>query len=569
MSRAGTKKARVNYAADFETTIDPDDCRVWVWGLMAIGDESSFEWDIDIDTFIWRISEHNSTIYFHNLKFDGHFIVDYLLKREYCHTTERNLSPGQFSTLISNMGKFYSMKVCWDNGHTTEFRDSAKKVSAGMSVARMAKAFGLDESKGDIEYWSPPVGYQPTDEEIDYLRRDVKIVAGAMSQILDAGMTRLTIGSDSLAEYKELVGDKFFTRMFPVLNDDMDAEIRRAYRGGWTFKDKRRVGMQRSGLVLDVNSLYPAIMMNRILPYGEPEFVEGYVLPTDRRPLTIFSVTFTARIKPDHLPCIQIKGSSMFAATEYLETIEEPTTLMVTNVDWALYNDHYDIDVLAYGGGWRFKATEGMFDRYINKWMDVKANSTGGRREIAKLHLNSLYGKFATNPNVSSKIPVLDENGAVRFVRGEDEKRPPVYTAVGVFITSFARDLTIRAAQENYETFAYADTDSLHLLQDDVPDTIEVHPSKLGAWKLEYHFDAAYYIRAKGYLERTHKANSEACTKDCNGEYHNAIAGVPTVASSKLSFDQLIDGKIIEGKLHPKSVPGGVVLKDVPFELKL
>lgn len=570
LNRAGKKKTRVHYSADFETTTTADDCRVWVWGLMPVDDTTEFEWGKDIESWAERAQQHNSVQWFFNLKFDGHFIIDYLLKQGYCHTTERVPKPGEFTTLISNMGKFYSMNICWDNGHVTEFRDAAKKVAANMSVARVAKAYKLDEGKGEIDYHKPrEVGYTPDAEELDYLRRDVKIVAQVIALDLEQGMTRLTIGSDALAEYKATNGEKWFSRTFPVLSEAMDAEIRRAYRGGFTYADERFKGeLQGNGLVLDVNSLYPSIMMNRYIPYGEPEFVEGRVEPTERRPLTIFSVTFTATLKPGHIPCIQIKNSGMFAPTEYLKVIEDPTTLMVTNVDWALYQDHYDITVLSYGGGWRFKAAMGMFDRYINKWMEVKANSEGGMREIAKLYLNSLYGKFATNPQVASKIPYLGDNGEVRYTRGDDERRPPVYTAAGVFITSWARDLTIRAAQANYDTFAYADTDSLHLLTDTIPADIDVHPSRLGAWKLEYHFEEAFYVRAKFYLEKKHKPVA-GCPKDCDGTYHNAIAGIPALVSSKLTFSDLIDGRIVEGKLQPKSVPGGLVLNDVPFTIKM
>jgi hypothetical protein len=351
-------------------------------------------------------------------------------------------------------------------------------------------------------------------------------------------MTRLTVASDSLAEYKKLTGGEEFKRIFPVLSEYMDSEIRRAYRGGFTYSDPRFRGyVTRSGLVLDVNSLYPSVMVNQHLPYGEPTFVNGKVEPTKSRPLVIFSVTFTAKIKENHIPCIQIKGTSMFASTEYLTEIVEPVTIMVTNVDWDLYNDHYDIDVLAYGGGWAFHAVKGMFDPYIKKWAAIKENASGGRREIAKLHLNSLYGKFASNPNVTSKIPTLEDN-MVKLVRGDDEKRPPVYTAVGVFITSYARDLTIRAAQSNYDVFAYADTDSLHLLTDKIPESIDIHPTKMGAWKHEYNFDAAFYIRPKAYIERHFEClckpeervhlESERC-------YTTHIAGLPESVTEKIT----------------------------------
>lgn len=573
--RNNAPRTRLTYVADFETTTDPDDCRVWGWGLAATDYPDTVEIDHTIDEFIERISFENSVTYFHNLKFDAMFILDWILRRDYFHVSgdARSIGPESFKTLISDMGKFYSMTVRWGNGNTTEFRDSLKKLP--MTVARVAKAFKLEEGKGEIDYdLKRPIGYRMTDDERDYIRRDVSIIAHAIKETIDAGMKRLTVASDSLYEYKKLVGKDYFKNVFPTFTDGMDAEIRRAYRGGFTFPaDRFRGRVVGSGLVLDVNSLYPSVMKNNLLPYGTPKFVDGYVEADANHPLTVFSVTFTARLKPNHIPCIQIKGSSLFHETEYLREIDDPVTLMVTNVDWALYQDHYDIDVLAYGGGWKFKAVQGMFDVYIDKWAAIKENETGGKREIAKLHLNSLYGKFASNPNVTSKYPVLRDD-VVKLVRGKDETRPPVYTAVGVFITSFARDLTIRAAQQNYDVFAYADTDSLHLLTDEIPDNIDIHPTKMGAWKLEYHFDSAFYIRPKAYLERHHEClckefKREPTHKPNERCYTARIAGVPEVISSAMTFDDLIDGNVLHGKLTPKTVRGGVVLVDTPYELKL
>lgn len=523
---------------------------------------------IDLDSFIERISKHNSNCYFHNLKFDGHFLLDWLFRHEYIHVISDTIKrPGRFKSLISDMGKFYSLTVKWENGHVTEFRDSLKKFSPNMSVERLAKTFQLGDVKGEIDYHlERPIGHILTDTEKDYLRRDVTIVAQAMKLVLESGMKKLTIGSDSLYEYKHLTGLDKFESMFPVLSESMDSEIRRAYRGGFTYSDPRfRSRIVGPGLVLDVNSLYPAMMMQRPLPYGEPRYVDGLPIATADRPLSIFSVTFTAKLKPNHIPCIQIKGHSIFAETEYLTEILEPTSLMVTNVDWALYNDHYDIDVLAYEGGWLFKAAYGMFDTYINKWSEIKANSKGGQREIAKLHLNSLYGKFASNPNISSKIPVLEDN-KVKFKRGDDETRNPVYTAVGVFITSYGRDLTVRAGQANYSVFAYADTDSLHLLTLDTPESLEIHESKLGAWKLEMKFNKAFYIRPKAYIEHPYP---EYRDKETDSEYVVHIAGLPNKVTKDITFDDITDKRIFNGKLIPKSVPGGVVLVDIPFELKV
>jgi len=556
---AKAHRKRLIYVADTESTTDPNDCRVWAWGIVNVEtpEYDKVEIGTDIESFIKRIEGEHCVIYFHNLKWDGHFILDYLFKQGYRHVLTETLNhPRTMKSLVSIMGKFYSISVKWDNGTIVEFRDSLKKLP--MTVKRIAKSFGMEESKGEIEYEAHrEVGHIITPEEEDYLRRDVVIVAKAMSEVLAEGMKKLTIGSDSLSEYKRIIGPESFTKLFPVLPPNIDKEIRRAYRGGFTYADDRFSGrIVGSGLVLDVNSLYPSVMQNRILPYGTPEFVDGRPKLDKNHPLSIFSVTLTAKIKENHIPCLQIKGTNQFVATEYLREIIEPTTIMVTNVDFDLLNDHYDLDIYEYGGGWLFRGTTGLFDAYIDKWGKIKQESTGGKREIAKLHLNSLYGKFASNPNVTGKVPYLEDD-KVKFKMGPNNTKDPVYTAVGVFITSWARDLTIRAAQENYDCFAYADTDSLHLLTNEIPNTIEVHPTKLGAWKHEYNFQEAIYIRPKAYVEKL-----------TDGNFVTHIAGLPENVTKDLTFDDIYDGNIFHGKLTPVSVPGGLVLVDTPFQLK-
>jgi len=226
-------------------------------------------------------------------------------------------------------------------------------------------------------------------------------------------------------------------------------------------------------------------------------------------------------------------------------------------------------DILAFGSGWTFQGMTGMFDSYIDKWAKIKENETGGKREIAKLHLNSLYGKFATNPNVCTKVPYLEDD-KVKFTRTAIETRNPVYTPVGVFITSYARAITIRAAQQNYARFAYADTDSLHLFGMEIPEGLEIHDTKMGAWKIEYTFKRAFYVRSKFYMEE----HSDDCScKQCKNKVESVFtvraAGLPERLSSKLRFDDLYDGHVIPGKLVPKAVPGGVVLKETPWKVDM
>jgi hypothetical protein len=184
-----------------------------------------------------------------------------------------------------------------------------------------------------------------------------------------------------------------------------------------------------------------------------------------------------------------------------------------------------------------------------------------------------LNGKFATNPDVTGKVPVFVDN-VVKLVTGEDETREPVYTAMGVFITSYARDVTIRAAQAHYDVFAYADTDSLHLLVDDDPEDLWIDPKALGAWKFEYAFEKALFIRAKAYTE--YAGLKHGCNNDDDNHVHEEscnyvthIAGLPDTIAEKLTFDDFTNGNTFQGKLAPKRVPGGIVLEDVGFTLTI
>lgn len=542
-----------SYCADFETTTDENDCRVWSWGIIRVGKLTDYVDGITLDGFMTHIAQRSAHIYFHNLAFDGSFILDWLLKHDYTWNKD-NPGAKQFSTLISRMGKFYSITVVFDTGYRVEFRDSYKKLP--MSVSAIAKAFKLHDQKLEIDYEKPrPIGYIPSQQEKRYQRNDVAIVAQALEVQFNEKMTRLTAGSDSLATYKKMTG-KLFIRRFPVLSPEIDSEVRKAYRGGFTYASPRFAKkLNGPGSVYDVNSLYPSVMRTALLPYGDPVYSEGG--PITDRPLYIASITITAKLKKNHIPCIQIKKNLSFNPTTYLTEIKEPTTVVATNVDIELWKKHYNLRILSWNGTFEFRGSHGFFDDYVDHFMEIKKNSEGGLRQIAKLHLNSLYGKFATNPDITGKHPVLKDN-QVSLEMNEIELRDPVYTPMGVFITAYARKKTITSAQENYNTFAYADTDSLHLIGPTTPpDTLWVDPVELGAWKHESTFTEAVYIRAKQYAERI------------GGRLAVHIAGMPQSIAETLTMEDMLKGGRWDGKLIPVRVQGGVVLRNTSFTLKI
>ena len=251
--------------------------------------------------------------------------------------------------------------------------------------------------------------------------------------------------------------------------------------------------------------------------------------------------------------------------------------LSLTNIDLKLFFDHYNYDVDEWLGGWAFKGKKGLFDEYIDKWMKVKEEATiegnGGMRTMAKLMLNSLYGKFGVKINCGSKHPYYTEDGLVKYQVTTDEEREPIYIPMACFITAWARYTTISSAQSVYDRFIYADTDSLHLLGHEIPDNLDVDDTKLGAWDYELQADAAKFIRQKTYMEHPCGKSAESYKKknpkdyeDCNG-WKITCSGMPKGCYKYVTVDNFKVGSTYQGKLQATRVNGGVVLRDIEFTI--
>lgn len=550
--------------ADFETTTDENDCRVWTYGICEIGNPDNFIYGNNIDDFLnFCKRSNNSTLYFHNLKFDGEFIMIRLFELGFRHVTDRTeLEAKTFTTLISNKGQFYSMKIVFEvKGKKKKFvtiYDSLKILP--FSVKEIAKGFNLPISKLEIDYHEKrEVGHILTSDEIEYLKNDVTIVANALHVLFSEGLDKMTQGSNALNDYKRTVTEKKFNKWFPI--PDYDSDIRRSYRGGFTYLNPKYKDIDISeGIVFDVNSLYPSVMYYEKLPYGEGIYFEGEYKEDFLYNLYVQMFTCQFELKENHIPTVQLKNNLAFIPTEYLESSNgNDVTMCMTCVDLKLFLEHYDVYNIEYHSGWKFKSTTELFKTYIDKWSNakIKAKKEGNKAMylLSKLMLNALYGKFALNPNVQGKIPYYN-NGMIKYMEGEKEQRNPIYIPVGTFVTSYARNKTIRSAQSVYDRFIYADTDSLHLIGTEIPETLEIDETELGKWSHESTFTRARFLRQKSYIE------------EVDGILHVTCAGLPESCYKYVTWDNFHEGVIYEGKLQAKRVKGGIILKDTTFEIK-
>ena len=598
----------MRFMADFETTTQLEDCRVWATCLVNIDTINESEECFitnNLADFITHISAFSLSheIYFHNLKFDGKFILDYILKNGY--TYDEDLSAEKtFRCIITDTNIFYSIEICHKvktkkskKGNrlvrtTSTILDSSKKIP--LPVSKIPGAFGLENAKLDLDYDTfREVGHELTQHEIDYIKEDVIIVAKALNILFSQKMEKMTLSSDALNFYKDIIADgdtknkeKRFRNLFPELSKGEDDFIRSSYRGGYTYANPKFQGkMVEKGIVYDVNSLYPATMYHSLLPFGRPKWFTGFYWDDEnddlhgKYPLFIQKFKCSFKVKENALPMIQLKNSMFYDGTEYLTKSNGIEELVLTSVDLDLFLDCYDIEDFEPIEGLAFRGMNNMFKQYIDHWSKVKIESEKSgnmaMRQISKLMLNSLYGKFASNTNSKIKVPTID-GGVLKFDCVMGDERDSIYTAMSSFITSYARDITIRTALANIDRFAYCDTDSVHLLGWEQAE-IDEDAYRIGAWKCEGYFVRAKFLRAKTYMEE-HILNEKGkpittleSTKDWDGTSTHIdvkCAGMPDKCKKDVSFDNFKVGSTFKGKLMPKTVAGGVVLVETEFTIK-
>ena len=135
------------YVADFETSYENGKSWVWCYGIARLNSDK-VKLGGSLNEFMQHImSSGTKTIYFHNLKFDGKFILYYLLKNDYEYT-DKIEKEHQYTHLIDDTGNFYSITIGYklkNKIHTIKIIDSYKILPS--SLDKLASDFGLELSK--------------------------------------------------------------------------------------------------------------------------------------------------------------------------------------------------------------------------------------------------------------------------------------------------------------------------------------------------------------------------------------------------------------------------------------
>lgn len=623
----------MRYAADFETNVydGQETTEVWLAGLIS---EDYEEKCIvrSIDDFILYLSAlpYKSTVYFHNEKFDGSFIIDFLLRdgykkairldnidgvKTYKWVKNSYMPPKSFKCHISDRGVWYSITIKFANKNIVTIRDSLKILPFALRDA--ANMLDVKHKKLDMCY----TGYRHkngkvTEAEMMYFEHDLYGLMECLNECWNTmGIKKNTIGSDCLSEFKSKIQKDEYLELYPNLYEmrvdgiNVGDWLIMGYHGGWVYvnPDKQCKLITTKGKILDVTSLYPSVMHSKYgvyYPVGKPQYGKGKCSGCDEM-YYYQRIRCEFKIKKGKLPFVRIKRSYLYNSRECLTTSDiicggqrsrNIVELTMTQTELGLFLEHYDVVQLEYVDYMLFEGRCGMFDDYIDKYIEQKNNAPNNVvRTGAKLRQNNLYGKFAARPDSSFKIPYIDEDkNIVRFNCQEEKDAEPGYIAIGAAITSEAMVFNVRYAQMCHDKgiFCYSDTDSIHTDSVDIPDAIPIAKNSLCTYKLEGITDMAWYQNAKRYIEvvdgkieitsaglpqrgKDLLAISMACkVSEQLGQYIE-LPQMPKrltkmeqdFLAEERDFTSFDRGVQIPGKLRPKRMPGGIVLEETTFTI--
>lgn len=608
------------FVADFETTslkqyLQEDHVRVYDWGMKHLykpiklfareflSTKKIYEWDHDdlsklklkklitqnydyihykdvlisltIDSY-WELVnniEYDSIIYFHNGSgFDFYFLLDFFVKNKI-----------EYEYIIDVTGKIYQLEVI--NSKNKHIKFNCSWLLLFSSVKKMGHDLKLNILKGEIDY-STVRNYKNIFElpfnEIQYLVNDILIVSEVLKLFFKVKEPKLTIASTVYNEWKEHISKKFFVginpfvlekMLIPSLDKELFVDLRRWYSGGLTYLNpKYKNKLIKRVSTIDVNSLYPSVMMNYRMPYGKSiNFVKK--MENDDYYFKLYEIDFDwFHVKEGYIPFINLKERKNGKSKSYDHERVVCDEKSLKEGKCKIYLSHWELPLFekSYNGTWRkkvahcFRTRDDLFKSFLNKYNKLKNDNDGSfLRNIYKLFMNSVYGKFAQHfLRIEKRVSGLDKFGTVQFQNAESESKLTKYLPIGIAITAAARTELVKALQGNRERFIYCDTDSIHIkgeLSDFIG--IDFDEKTIGKWKFEGTAQEAVFKRTKRYALKNIELNGkiDPLKLKCAGLSKKTGVDFETFKTSNI---------IKDGKLTRIRVNGGVLLLEKDFTFK-
>ena len=519
-----------------------------------------------------EFADHSGIIVAHNLEFDFSQIVK-CFRQEFTYTEKEGKKESNSIMIREDPLKVYSATITVGN-HSLYFRDTFKFATG--SLEKVAKDWKLTLQKVEIDSKIFPKA-PATEEERHYAMVDAHVARELWNKLQSAGLVNetqySTAGSATIGNFMDYLDRSHynFYKLFYGVNTCKDKEwkkyveecqqefeecgIRSSNRGGLTIPNRK--GIHKHVDHYDYNSMYPSQMVHTYTPVGrvlrEPptngvlvscgELPEGGSLGV-RTPYTyLLAPRGTFRLKKKMVPCVQWKKTDQcqMYALDKVYTPSDYVPDFFLDGSFHFWKDEWDIILRCYD----FEGDEGddflyfecmnnvLLRNYVTTVYEKKRNATNeSERNLAKMYLNSLYGKFLSRPDGKR---ITYRNG----YREEElvEDREMYYLPLGSWIAMMGRVTLMKAIlslKNPARDFYYSDTDSIFCRHGAKLD-ISIG-KELGQAKMEHEDVVMSLVGAKTYqLMWEDEEGIQVVTK---------CAGLSTEVTDQIPFGELKEGNV-------------------------
>lgn len=431
----------------------------FLWGFMPV-ENRDFKSFTDTDDFIKYVSAQRVICYAHNGgKFDFHFLLKYL---------------DNYESLTIINGRIAKMQI-----GECEFRDSYCIIPAPLEAYKKTK---IDYRIFERDVRNDPKNWQIINA---YLEDDCNDLADLVENFVDEYGLGLTQAGSAMNMWARISGLKK-----PKTDADYYAEMGRYYYGGRVECFTKGI-IDDEFIVIDIKSAYPDAMQY-LHPWGaQIEYADNLDDMTEseisRSFIEIECVStgvFPMRDKGLKFPADNIRRTFFVTGWEYLAARD--TGHLIRPV---IKSVRYFNETISFGD---------YVDHFFEMKQQAELDGDGIKRLFAKIFLNSLYGKFASNPdnyeefmtvpiaaladieNDWSICKLISEDTAIVNRPLEGEKHRYYDVAVAASITGFVRAHLWRSIQRAGKVY-YCDTDSIVC---DHAGTVDLG-GNLGQWEIE------------------------------------------------------------------------------------
>lgn len=465
----------------------------------------------------------NICIYIYNLSWEWSFILPELIRRGFKPVAKVNDdSEMEYSSVTTK-----SVSSCWDislkfskkHGKVI-FRDLAKIYGGGLG--NVAKSFGLETQKGEIDYRLNRLhGHVVTKEEKEYCYKDTRIIIEILLKLVD---DREFWNVCSIASYsmKHLLKTGFpktykpykeFRKMYPELGQEETDFLRKGVEGGITYATPKFqfIDINQKIFHIDIHQAHPFSAWKYLYPYGEGEYFTG--MPPRGR-------ISACRIKVGY-DGVYLHSIIKLIGLDYIEDYE----LVVWDFEIDVMRKCYKNLRIKWIDGYSYKM------RFL-PWKNYYAENYKARLEAKKRHddfntmrfkllNNSSYGKLLEKPHNDIMLNTINNVGIIDSIvedKPENECRinaKYTYLPVGSAIPARTRCYLVSTALKfspDGSKIIYFDTDSIFILWDEEVQKIWESDSIqkedwLGGWALEETLGRACFTAPKRYKTQDFYSN--------------------------------------------------------------